>query len=461
MWKDIPDFSQQLVKTTLDKYAKLAKTGKPLLHVNKAEWTVLASILLVYYVSKDDYSIQVVSMGKNSSMNKEEYERSKEGLFQQKKWLMIVFNICRTGLKCLPCSKLCKSGQVVHDCHAEVIARRGFIKYCIDQMSVQDGPFTAINNNHQQWQLKPNYSFHMYISQSPCGDASMTVLAESQSTASFEAFQAGIKRKKETDSRLIENAYGNKKQKLDNSNEIAGRGRFGFDQLGILRTKPGRVDAEPTLSMSCSDKLARWNVLGLQSALLANVFDPIYLESITIGDMFDQEALERALYQRVETIKDLPSPYSLHQPIIYSTDIHFESSKTVLESTEKYTAVISCSTSICWVSGMDKQEVIVHGRKQGAPKGKTSNPKTRPSICKKSLLAKFLNSTKESSEKTLFELKKEATVYQQAKHCLLDQLFQSWVQTPSDKEKFQTFFVLTAKPPSLALSPFSTFIRKK
>jgi hypothetical protein len=36
-------------------------------------------------------------------------------------------------------------------------------------MSVQNGPFTAINNNtHQQWQLKPNYSFHMYISQSPC-----------------------------------------------------------------------------------------------------------------------------------------------------------------------------------------------------------------------------------------------------------------------------------------------------
>jgi tRNA-specific adenosine deaminase 1 len=49
--------------------------------------------------------------------------------------------------------------------------------------------------------------------------------------------------------------------------------------------------------------LARWNVLGLQSALLSNVFDPIYLESITIGDMFDQDALNRALYQRIETIK--------------------------------------------------------------------------------------------------------------------------------------------------------------
>lgn len=43
--------------------------------------------------------------------------------------IFFFFNLCRTGLKCLPFSKLCKTGDAINDSHAEIIAHRGFIKY--------------------------------------------------------------------------------------------------------------------------------------------------------------------------------------------------------------------------------------------------------------------------------------------------------------------------------------------
>ena len=49
-----------------------------------------------------------------------------------------------------------------------------------------------------------------------------------------------------------------------------------------LRTKPGRGDR--TMSMSCSDKIARWNILGIQGALLCHLLEhPIYIATITLG----------------------------------------------------------------------------------------------------------------------------------------------------------------------------------
>jgi tRNA-specific adenosine deaminase 1 len=136
----------------------------------------------------------------------------------------------------------------------------------------------------------------------------MSALAQVQTQESLNNFESGShKRKREFHEEypfIVENIYANKRQKNDDDQKSFQRGRFKFDQLGILRTKPGRLDSEPTLCMSCSDKLARWNVLGLQSALLSSIFEnPIYLVSIIIGDMFDKDALERALYTRIDSIK--------------------------------------------------------------------------------------------------------------------------------------------------------------
>ena len=55
-----------------------------------------------------------------------------------------------------------------------------------------------------------------------------------------------------------------------------------YHSVGAFRTKPGR--GEKTLSMACSDKIAKWNVLGCQGALLMHFLErPIYFDSVIVG----------------------------------------------------------------------------------------------------------------------------------------------------------------------------------
>lgn len=67
--------------------------------------------------------------------------------------------------------------------------------------------------------------------------------------------------------------------------------------------------------MSCSDKIARWNIVGIQGSLLASIVEPIYLHSIVLGSLLHPEHMYRAVCGRIEkSIQGLPPPYHLNKP---------------------------------------------------------------------------------------------------------------------------------------------------
>lgn len=177
-----------------------------------------------------------------------------------------------TGTKCLPESRLTTQGEAIHDSHAEVLARRGAIRWLLEEILRERG------NSGSQWverhkdgsyRLQKTVELRMYISTVPCGDASTRFLA---------AFQ-------DPDIASLKDAPSSSPAVLPEGSGTA-RGRDNYHLFNVLRTKPGRADSPPTLSLSCSDKIASWAWLGFQGSLLAKLFNKgIYVQKLIIGEV--------------------------------------------------------------------------------------------------------------------------------------------------------------------------------
>lgn len=113
-WQDEEDFPLKLAKSCIDHYnAKLSKTGKP---AQSKEWTVLSAVVMT---SQDANSCEIVSMGSGSKCLSAS-QLCKKGTYKFSQ------TSSKAGIV-LTCESF--SGYVINDGHAEIMARRGFLRY--------------------------------------------------------------------------------------------------------------------------------------------------------------------------------------------------------------------------------------------------------------------------------------------------------------------------------------------
>jgi len=304
---------------------------------------------------------------------------------------------CATGSKCtsihsvvssLPASNSgnmdddsicqCYKGMVLKDSHAEALCRRGFVaslwneienylqQYTNNNTSSEEVTNTrhlleVCNNNTDDlttFKLKSNITLHMYISDSPCGDATIYEIRRQLSDKGKKSEETELNF---TGAKLILSDTNRKNDSIistltcsldtgDNSKQSTiTLGREDSQQLGALRLKSSRSNiSNRSTSMSCSDKLVRWGVFGLQGTLLSTYYipEPIILSSVYVskdprsigkGRMPNDSqlsALERALPKRIESAlqkKQKSHDNKLVPPVVSVVDVIFESSKSVAD----------------------------------------------------------------------------------------------------------------------------------
>lgn len=323
-----------------------------------------------------------------------------------------------TGTKCVNGEHMSVHGAVLNDSHAEIVSRRCLMKYLYSQLELQANSATQnqsifVRNNGNTkypYKIKNGVHFHLYINTAPCGDARIFSPHENDT---------GV------DKHPNRKARGQLRTKIE-----SGEGTIPVKSSDGIQTWDGVMQGQRLLTMSCSDKIARWNILGVQGALLSSIIEPIYLHSIVLGSLLHPEHMYRAVCGRIEkAIQGLPPPYHLNKPRL-----------ALVTSAEPRNQAKAPNFGINWTIGDTDVEVV------NSLTGKTiSNQSSR--ITKAAFFRKFANLLKVmpglQNRRIVCdygETKLKVEDYQTAKRELFDAFRRedlgNWLKKPIEQDEF-------------------------
>eukprot|EP00520_Triparma_pacifica_P012945 CAMPEP_0118657874 /NCGR_PEP_ID=MMETSP0785-20121206/14258_1 /TAXON_ID=91992 /ORGANISM="Bolidomonas pacifica, Strain CCMP 1866" /LENGTH=396 /DNA_ID=CAMNT_0006550835 /DNA_START=106 /DNA_END=1293 /DNA_ORIENTATION=+ len=371
-------------------YNELPNRGKALL--NTAEWCVLASIVC-------------------------------EDTNTDKLWVVSL----ATGSKCVGPKMINTEprGYVLHDCHAEVLAKRAFTLALLEEMKSGAGRLLVHSSSISSPSLRPGLKFHLYVTESPCGDAAIYNV-DGESTPTFTGAKAIGTASSSTSSTSTMSTTTT--TTTTTCTPIPVR-EPESQALSRFRLKSGRSNI-PTpyrsLSHCCSDKILRWSILGLGGSLVQSISPPPLLSSVVVvGDprcISSVDSQQASLTRAITSRGGCPAyviPYS-------STTPPWELSRMAKQT--KFKKVSPSGMSINYIytdykagkGGSSNTEIIVGatGLRQevGKKKRKLSSPPTSPNpptpsfsrLCRRELLnlALAVSSLKPPPTSTYQEAKK-------------------------------------------------------
>ncbi|XP_061676104.1 double-stranded RNA-specific adenosine deaminase isoform X2 [Syngnathoides biaculeatus] len=331
-----------------------------------------------------------------------------------------------TGNRCVKGEELSLKGDTVNDGHAEIISRRGFVRFLYSELlkhfeGTDNSIFEVMEDN--KLRIKTDITFHLYISTAPCGDGALFDKSCSETGEEVGCHQP-----------LFENAkQGKLRTKVEN-----GEGTIPVESSAIVPTWDGIQHGERLRTMSCSDKILRWNVLGLQGALLTHFLHPIYLKSITLGYLYSHGHLTRAVCCRLARdgeafSQSLPPPFQLNHPEVGRVSVYDSTRHTGKTKESSVNWSLPDHTS---VEVLDGTKGKLDGNKLAVSRVSKSNL-----FCLFRTLCQRCGRTDLLSMHSYSQAKLASSSFQLAKHrffqALGDHGYGAWIGKPLEEKSFE------------------------